>query len=57
MAATRYRLLADRIGQRHQHQTSGTQFRKLVHASADLPIDERTITVQFGLPANSLCFV
>ena len=53
MAATLYRLLADRIGQGHQHQASRTLFRKFVHGSADLVIDERTITVQFGRRANN----
>lgn len=53
MAATLYRLLADQIGQGHQQQASRTLFRKFIHASADLVIDERTISVQFGRRANN----
>ncbi len=53
MAATLYRLLADRIGHGHQHQAPRTLFRKFIHASADLTIDEHTITVQFGRRANN----
>ena len=36
-----------------EHQASRTLFRKFVHGSADLAIDERTITVQFGRRANN----
>ncbi len=53
MAATLYRLLADQIGQGHQQQASRTLFRKFIHGSADLVIDERTISVQFGRRANN----
>ena len=52
-AATLHRLFANRIGQGHQHRASRTLFRKFVHGSADLVIDERTISVQFGRRANN----
>ena len=53
MAGSLYRLLADRIGQGHQHQTPRTLFRKYVHAMAELTIDEHTITVQYGRRAHN----
>ena len=53
MAATLYRLLADRIAQGHQHQAPRTVFRKFVQATAELTIDAHTITVQYGRRANN----
>ena len=53
MAATLYRLLADRIGQGHQHQAPRSLFRTFVHATAELTIDEHTLTVQYGRRANN----
>ena len=53
MAATLYRLLAERIGHGHQHQAPRTLFRKFIHATADLTIDESTITVHYGRRANN----
>lgn len=53
MAASLYRLLADRIGQGHQYQAPRTVFRKFVQAAAEIEIDEHTVSVQFGRRANN----
>ena len=53
MAASLYRLLAERIGDGHQRQAPRTLFRKYIHAIAEVQIDERTITVQYGRRAHN----
>ena len=53
IAATLYRMLADRIAQGHQNHTPRTLFRKFVHAMADVVVDEASITVRYGRRANN----
>ena len=53
MAQTLYRLFAEHVGHGHQLQYPRTVFRKFIHASAEIVIDERTVTVRFGRRANN----
>ena len=53
IAATLYRMLANRVGLGHKNHTPRTLFRKFVHAMADVIVDEATITVCYGRRANN----
>ena len=53
MAQTLYRLFAEHVGHGHQLQYPRTVFRKFIHASAEIVIDERTVTVRYGRRANN----
>jgi len=53
LAATLYRLFANRIAHGHETHTARTLFRKFIHAAADISIDTDTITVRYGRRANN----
>ena len=53
MAQTLYRLFAEHVGHGHQLQYPRMVFRKFIHASAEIVIDERTVTVRYGRRANN----
>ncbi len=53
MAETLYQLLAEHVAQGHQRQVPRTLFRKFINASAQIDIEETSVTVRFGRRANN----